>query len=89
MVQYISTCIVAATIIPNERGKNERGKLIFRIFGALAEFERSLIGERTQAGLVAARARGKTGGRPRALTPEQQRIAQALYDDPANSIALE
>ena len=63
------------------------GKLIFHIFGALAEFERNLIRERTLAGLVAARARARKGGRPRALTPEQQRIAQALYDDPKNPIA--
>ena len=41
------------------------GKLIFHIFGALAEFKRNLIRERTQAGLTAARARGKTGGRPK------------------------
>jgi DNA invertase Pin-like site-specific DNA recombinase len=63
------------------------GKLIFHIFGALAEFERNLIRERTQAGLTAARARGRIGGRPKSLTPEQRRIAQALYDDPTNSIA--
>jgi DNA invertase Pin-like site-specific DNA recombinase len=62
------------------------GKLIFHIFGALAEFERNLIRERTQAGLTAARERGRIGGRPKALTPEQRRIAQALYDDPKNSI---
>jgi DNA invertase Pin-like site-specific DNA recombinase len=43
------------------------GKLIFHIFGALAEFERDIIRERTQAGLTAARARGRKGGRPRAL----------------------
>jgi DNA invertase Pin-like site-specific DNA recombinase len=63
------------------------GKLIFHIFGALAEFERNLIRERTQAGLAAARARGRIGGRPKALTPQQRRIAQSLYDDPKNSIA--
>jgi DNA invertase Pin-like site-specific DNA recombinase len=62
------------------------GKLIFHIFGALAEFERNLIRERTQAGLVAARARGNKGGRPKALTPRQILIAQSLYDDPKNSI---
>jgi DNA invertase Pin-like site-specific DNA recombinase len=56
------------------------GKLIFHIFGALAEFERNLIRERTQAGLVAARARGRTGGRPKALTGKQRSIAQHLYD---------
>ena len=63
------------------------GKLIFHIFGALAEFERNLIRERTQAGLAAARERGRKGGRPKALTPKQIRIAQSLYDDPNNSIA--
>src|SRR5918998_1152186 len=63
------------------------GKLIFHIFGALAEFERNLIRERTNAGLIAARARGRIGGRPKALTSRQVRIAQSLYDDPKNSIA--
>jgi DNA invertase Pin-like site-specific DNA recombinase len=56
------------------------GKLIFHIFGALAEFERNLIRERTQAGLTAARARGKKGGRPKALNAKQLSIAQDLYD---------
>jgi DNA invertase Pin-like site-specific DNA recombinase len=56
------------------------GKLIFHIFGALAEFERNLIKERTQAGLVAARARGKKGGRPKAVTVQKRSIAQELYD---------
>jgi DNA invertase Pin-like site-specific DNA recombinase len=63
------------------------GKLIFHIFGALAEFERNLIRERTTAGLTAARARGRIGGRPKALTGRQLSIAQCLYDDPTNSIA--
>jgi DNA invertase Pin-like site-specific DNA recombinase len=56
------------------------GKLIFHIFGALAEFERNLIRERTQAGLTAARARGKKGGRPKALTQRQLGIARELYE---------
>jgi DNA invertase Pin-like site-specific DNA recombinase len=56
------------------------GKLIFHIFGALAEFERNLIRERTQAGLTAARARGKKGGRPKALTARQLIVAQDLYE---------
>jgi DNA invertase Pin-like site-specific DNA recombinase len=64
----------------------QRGKLIFHIFGALAEFERNLIRERTNAGLTAAREQGRIGGRPKALTPRQIRIAQSLYDDPTNSI---
>ena len=56
------------------------GKLIFHIFGALAEFERNLIRERTQAGLTAARARGRKGGRPKALTARQLGIARDLYE---------
>jgi DNA invertase Pin-like site-specific DNA recombinase len=56
------------------------GILIFHIFGALAEFERNLIRERTQAGLTAARARGKNGGRPKALSAKQLSIARDLYE---------
>ena len=63
------------------------GKLIFHIFGALAEFERNLIRERTTAGLTAARERGRIGGRPKALTARQLRITQALYNDKRHSIA--
>ncbi len=57
------------------------GKLTFHIFAALAEFERQLIQERTQAGLRAARARGRLGGRPKALTASQQKRAVALYQE--------
>ncbi len=63
------------------------GKLIFHIFGALAEFERDIIRERTQAGLQAARTRGRLGGRPKVLNSKRQSIAQALYNDKNNSIA--
>ena len=56
------------------------GKLIFHIFAALAEFERNLIRERTQAGLTAARERGRIGGRPKALTAKQLGIARDLYE---------
>jgi len=57
------------------------GKLVFPVLGALAEFERDLTRERTHAGLAAARARGRIGGRPKALTdPKQVALAQALYD---------
>jgi DNA invertase Pin-like site-specific DNA recombinase len=62
------------------------GKLIFHIMGALAEFERDLIRERTNAGLAAARARGKKGGRPKKLTPAQVAKAQQLYDSKKVSI---
>lgn len=54
------------------------GQLVFHIFAALAEFERALIRERTQAGLAAARARGRLSGRPRRLTPDQVIMAQTL-----------
>jgi DNA invertase Pin-like site-specific DNA recombinase len=66
------------------------GKLIFHVFGALAEFERDLIRERTRAGLAAARARGRRGGHPRSPavdTSKKVAIAQALYDDQRNGIA--
>lgn len=58
------------------------GKLIFHVFAALAEFERNLIRERTRAGLVAARARGRTGGRKPALDDRQVREIRALLRDP-------
>lgn len=63
------------------------GKLVFHVFGALAEFERDLIRERTNAGLKAARARGKKGGRPKALSEKQRQQARALLKDPAISIS--
>src|SRR5215210_5558532 len=65
------------------------GKLIFHVFAALAEFERDVIRERTQAGLVAARARGRQGGRPKAAAlsdPKKVALAQRLYEDKATSI---
>src|SRR5262245_37661967 len=62
------------------------GKLIFHVFGALAEFERDLIRERTAAGLAAARARGRLGGRPRLLDEKKQAQALTLHKDPSNTI---
>lgn len=62
------------------------GKLVFHIFGALAEFERNLIRERTKAGLQAARARGRHGGRPKRLSAEQRRIAVSLYDQKQHTL---
>ncbi len=58
------------------------GKLVFHIFGALAEFERSLIRERTLAGLEAARKQGRVGGRPPALSDEDMTKAKAMLRDP-------
>src|SRR5579864_3696146 len=59
------------------------GKLIFHIFGALAEFEREVIRERTNAGLQAARARGRFGGRPtiQSIDPKKVALARKLFDD--------
>ena len=65
------------------------GKLVFHIFGALAEFERDIISERTNAGLSAARARGRLGGRPKAKmldTPKKVALAQSLYENRNNTI---
>jgi len=62
------------------------GKLVFHIFGALAEFEREIIRERTKAGLTAARSRGRTGGRRKVLTAKQVQQLKQLAADPANSV---
>ncbi|MCF3934402.1 recombinase family protein [Acuticoccus sp. M5D2P5] len=55
------------------------GRLTFHLFGVLAAFERNLIRERTQAGLAAARVRGRLGGRPSALEADKQAVAVQLY----------
>jgi DNA invertase Pin-like site-specific DNA recombinase len=55
------------------------GRLVFHLFGALAEFEKNLVRERTQAGLAAARARGRLGGRRKRLDAEQRRHVVELY----------
>jgi len=63
------------------------GKLVFHVFAALAEFERSLIRERTHAGLAAARARGRSGGRKPKLGEKQLREIKALLRDPDIQVA--
>jgi DNA invertase Pin-like site-specific DNA recombinase len=63
------------------------GRLIFHMFGALAEFERNLMRERTSAGLEAARARGRKGGRPRKLSKHQCAVALDLYNQKKHGIA--
>src|SRR6266699_443709 len=66
------------------------GKLMFHIIGAIAEFERDIISERTQAGLDAARARGRRGGRPKAtqkIEPRNLARAKELYAAKNNTIA--
>ena len=62
------------------------GRLIFHMFGALAEFERNLVRERTQAGLTAARARGRKGGRPKLLDPARRQLAVKLYAEKQHTI---
>jgi DNA invertase Pin-like site-specific DNA recombinase len=63
------------------------GTLVFHLFASLAEFERNLIRERTMAGLKAARARGKSSGRPPKLTGKDLATAKALMADKTNSVA--
>jgi DNA invertase Pin-like site-specific DNA recombinase len=64
------------------------GKLIFHIFGALAEFERDIITERTNAGLTAARARGRQGGRPRSSLSDDRKLqmARQMYENKATPV---
>jgi DNA invertase Pin-like site-specific DNA recombinase len=67
-----------------------QGRLITNIFASIAEFERELIAERTKAGLAAARARGRRGGRPEGLSKESENkaaAAEALYSDGKLSVA--
>lgn len=63
------------------------GQLIFSIFGAMAEFERNLIRERTNAGLAAARARGRQGGRKEKLSDKQVKTLLAMYQSRDHSVA--
>ena len=62
------------------------GRLIFHVYGALAEFEREIIRERTMAGLESARARGRHGGRPRALDENRVRLATRLKEEGEHSV---
>ena len=62
------------------------GKLMFHVFGALAEFERNLIRERTMVGLAAARARGRVGGRKEKLSEQQKTEIRALLANPATQV---
>ncbi|WP_420880260.1 recombinase family protein [Rhodococcus sp. (in: high G+C Gram-positive bacteria)] len=64
------------------------GKLIFSIFGALAEFERNLIRERTSAGLAAARARGRVGGRPPKMIPKKIKQAKLMRDNGMSQLEI-
>jgi DNA invertase Pin-like site-specific DNA recombinase len=79
--------IAFKSITENIDTSTATGQLVFHLFGALAEFERNLIKERTLAGLQAARARGRQGGRPK-LNPAVSKVTMAkkLYADKTNSI---
>jgi len=68
-------------IEPDEHEAIQGGMLVFHMLGAIAEFERALIRERTVAGLAEARRKGKTGGRPRRLTDKDTTAAKALLAD--------
>jgi len=72
----------AACVISSTTG----GKLVFHIFGSLAEFERSIIRECTTAGLEAARSRGRVGGRPVSLTNQDISAAKAMFADPGITV---
>ena len=86
-VNYLDTQKVSLKSLHESIGTGtSTGKLIFHIFGALAEFERNLIIERTNAGLQAARARGIKGGRKRKLDASKQKTAQTMYDSKNHSI---
>jgi len=64
------------------------GKLIFHVFSALAEFERDIIRERTSAGLNAARAQGKTGGRPKSIREDKNmKLIKGMHQDPNHSVS--
>lgn len=71
------------SIIEKIETESAAGKLVFHVFAALAEFERNLIRERTQAGLVAARARGRSGGRKPKLDARQIKEIKRLMADPS------
>lgn len=62
------------------------GKLVFQVFGAMAEFERNLIRERTMAGLTSARARGRLGGRPKVLNEQKIALMHQLYDEKKHTV---
>jgi DNA invertase Pin-like site-specific DNA recombinase len=64
------------------------GRLVFHLFGALAEFERDLIRERTQAGLAAARARGRHGGRPAVMTAQKLSVAREMAASGEHTMAV-
>ena len=90
LIQTVATLskrkIAFKSLQENIDTKTSGGKLIFHIFGALAEFERELIRERTDAGLKSARARGHMGGRPSLLDNRQIKRMIEMYDSKKNTV---
>ena len=83
LIQIVKTCeemgVALQSLHENLDTSSAGGRLIFHIFGALAEFERDLIRERTISGLEAARKRGRVGGRPARLSSEEKDLLNRLY----------
>ena len=77
---------VLLNLLKSINTETSSGKFMFHVFGALSEFERNLIKERTRAGFEAARARGRQGGRPEKLSDEQKELVKTLYSNKKNSI---
>jgi DNA invertase Pin-like site-specific DNA recombinase len=87
VTQFNESNIHLSSITENIDTTSLNGRLIFHIFAALAEFESGLIKERTKAGLSAARARGRLGGRPRLVSTTQEEKLKLLIKDPKFSPA--
>ena len=90
LISYVSSLeekgIGFHSITESINTETSSGKFMFHVFGALSEFERNLIKERTRAGLEAARERGRQGGRPTKLNAEQIELAKTLYSNKKHSI---
>ena len=87
MIQALAECGIGLRSLQEQLDTTTSGgKLIFHIFASLAEFERDLIRERTNAGLAAARARGRKGGRPKGVDEKKRKAALALKRDSHYSI---
>lgn len=79
--------VALQSISENIQTDSPGGKLLFHVMSSLAEFERDLIRERTMAGMEAARARGRMGGRPKKLSTESKvAVVRKLYNDKSNSV---
>ncbi|MHB1282041.1 MAG: recombinase family protein [Acidithiobacillus sp.] len=87
LVEYLEVAQVGLrSLQENIDTTSSGGRLVFHLFGALAEFERNLIRERTRAGMAAARARGRMGGRPKRLDPAKRALALRLHQEEKHTI---